>query len=360
MSGKIYRLRKNLIGSGKQPALIKELLETKKRQKSIPSIDTHNGEFKRLQFCRYADDFICGIIGTKKDAETIMQRTTEFLQSSLDLEISPEKTCTHRSQQGIEFLSYGIKTQYGDKEVKVKMNGRYTTKRTIIGSVLLSVPQHKALQFCKKYGYGDYQENKPLHRTKLTNISIPEIIETYNAELRGLANYYTLAREVKGELDKLQYLSLYSLLKTLATKYDSKLTTVAQKLKRRNEYIHRYKFNEDWKEIKVFQLKHMVKPKGEVDEIPNTLTLTATRSELTHRMEAEECEYCGRIDLPIEVHHVRKLKDLKSKPHLELWQKVMVARNRKTLILCSGTPDSCHRLLHQGRLPSKRYRPKNT
>lgn len=359
LNSKLYRLHKKLAGSNQKLELIKELLEAKKQQKSIPSVDTHGEEFKRLQYSRYADDFICGIIGTKHDATAIMQKVTEFLQDSLNLEISPEKTLINKGQQGIEFLSYGIKTQYGEKEVKVKMNGRYTTKRTISGSVLLSVPQHKALQSCRNYGYGDYQENKPLHRAELTNFSVFEIIEMYNAELRGLANYYVLAREVKRDLANLQYLSLYSLIKTLANKHDSKLTTVAEKLKRGNEYIHRYRFKDGWKEIRVFQLKHMVKPHGEADEIPNTIALTATGSELIRRMETEECEYCGRTDRPTEVHHVRKLKDLKIKPHLEHWQKIMIARHRKTLILCSGTSDSCHVLLHQGKLPSKRHQPKN-
>lgn len=357
---RVSRLRKQLANSGKKPELIKKLSEAKKQLMSMPSKDTHGEEFKRLQFCRYADDFICGVIGTKHDAEVIMQKVTEFLHSSLDLEISPEKTRICKSQQGIDFLSFGIKTQYGGKETKVKVNGRYTTRRTINGSILLSVPQYKVVQFCRKYSYGDWQENEPLHRTELTNVSDVEIIETYNAELRGLSNYYAPARDAKRNLAKLQYLSLYSLLKTLATKHDGRLSIVIKKLKRGNEYIHRYRFKNDWKEIIVFQLKHMVKPKGDADEIPKTLALTATRSELIRRMEAEECEYCGRIDLPVEVHHVRKLKDLKSKPHLESWQKVMIARNRKTLILCSGTSDSCHRLLHRGKLPDKRYRPKNT
>jgi hypothetical protein len=33
------------------------------------------------------------------------------------------------------------------------------------------------------------------------------------------------------------------------------------------------------------------------------------------------------------------------------WQKMMAARNRKTLILC----ERCHRLLHTGTLPDKGY-----
>ena len=77
-------------------------------------------------------------------------------------------------------------------------------------------------------------------------------------------------------------------------------------------------------------------------------------TELTQRISANQCELCGDTDRPIEVHHIRKLKDLKRKPHLQNWEKVMIARNRKTLILCSGDADSCHKLLHKGQLPDKR------
>ena len=359
LENRMYLLRKKLERHGKQPELIKKLSEAKSRQKRIPCGDMLTEKFRRLRYCRYADDFICGIIGTKHDAETVMRKVNEFLQDSLNLETSPDKTCIQKAKKGIEFLSYRIQTQYGEREIKMKVRGRYTTRRTINGSILLSVPQHKVMQSCKKYGYGDWQKNTPLHRTKLINASDVEIIETYNAELRGLANYYALARDVKSDMTKLKYLSQYSLFKTLAVKNNSKLTTITKKLKRGNEYIHRYRFKEDWKEIKVFQLKHMAKPKGEVDELPNTFHLASPRSELIHRMEAEECEYCGRIDLPVEVHHVQKLKDLKSKPNLEMWQEVMIARHRKTLILCAGAPDSCHILLHQGKLPDKRYQSKN-
>jgi len=355
LTNKLHRLRKKLEKSGGNPELIRELKELKRQQKVIPSGEMHTEEFKRLKYCRYADDFICGIIGTKHDAETIMRKVKEFLSDSLHLEISPEKTCIQEAKKGIEFLSYGIQTQYGDKEIKMQMSGRHTTRRSVSGSILLHAPQHKVMQFCKKYGYGNWQENNPLHRPELTNISDVEIIETYNAELRGLANYYALAREVKKDLANLQYLSQYSLFKTLANKHNSKLTLIIKKLKRGSEYIHKYRFKDDWKEVKVFQLKHMRELDGKVDELPNTLYLTSPRSELVRRMETEECEYCGRVDLPIEVHHVRKLKDLKSNLNLERWQEVMIARHRKTLILCSGTPDSCHVLLHQGKLPSKRH-----
>ena len=149
----------------------------------------------------------------------------------------------------------------------------------------------------------------------------------------------------------------YSLFKTLAGKHKSKLSTVLKRLKVGSEWIHRYTLKGKPKEMKVFQLKHMDKKDirwEEVDKIPNTLYLTASRSELIRRMEADTCEFCGKETPDCEVHHVRKLKDLISKPKLEYWEKVMIARHRKTIILCIV----CHDLLHAGKLLDNRYQPK--
>jgi hypothetical protein len=85
------------------------------------------------------------------------------------------------------------------------------------------------------------------------------------------------------------------------------------------------------------------KPKDwNVDYIPNTLWLTTSRSELTKRLNQKECEYCGRKDSEKESHHVKKLKDLRGRPNLQLWQKVMIARNRKTMIICCECPEIPH------------------
>lgn len=60
------------------------------------------------------------------------------------------------------------------------------------------------------------------------------------------------------------------------------------------------------------------------------------------------CEYCNTTDANFEVHHVRKLKDVKEGK--EPWQEFMIARNRKTLVLWVH----CHDLLHTSKLPDNR------
>lgn len=239
----------------------------------------------------------------------------------------------------------------------MKINGRYTTKRTITEHISLQVPQQRIVDFCAKNEYGDWYKNEPKDRPKLLNASDVEILLTYNAELRGLANYYCLADDVKRKLRKLFYLAEYSLVKTLANKHKTKQKTIYKRLKMGNELILRYDVNGGEKEIKLFKSKHMTKkPKSwNIDQIANTLYLRGLDSELVRRMNANECEYCGRTDLPIQIHHVGKLKEIRSNKDLKKWQKVIIARNRKTILLCSGTLDSCHYLLHRGKLPDNRF-----
>ena len=70
------------------------------------------------------------------------------------------------------------------------------------------------------------------------------------------------------------------------------------------------------------------------DTIPRTVTITGGRNSLMERLKLQVCELCGATD-KLEMHHVRKLKDLTGKSD---WEKRMIARRRKTLAVCS----KCH------------------
>jgi group II intron reverse transcriptase/maturase len=346
-------IRREIDQTGKRPELIETLKELDRESKKLQPKDFHDENYKRLRYCRYADDFILGIIGTKDEAREIMENVKNFLASELNLRTASDKTGISSGKEGTQFLSYSISMYSTDKLVRIKVKGRYTKRRTVSNRVALRVPDGKAQNFCQRYGYGNWQTNKPTHRPILYQSSDLEIISTYNAELRGLANYYCLAGDVKIKLGKLEYMSNYSLFHTLAARHKTKKPKILNKLKRGNEYAHRYDVKGEHRMIKVFRLKHMDrKPKNwDVDKELNTICLTSPRNELVKRLNCEICEYCGRNDLPLESHHVRKVKDLRDRPNLKKWEEVMIARNRKTLVICS----ECHDLLHAGKLPDSRY-----
>ena len=115
-----------------------------------------------------------------------------------------------------------------------------------------------------------------------------------------------------------------------------------------NKYEHKGKA----RRLKVFKLKDMRIPderSWSVDQVLVRYTTLSSRSELLSRVFANKCEYCSRDAGYFEVHHVRKLADIKGKSKVD---KVMIARRRKTLVLCV----ECHQLLHAGKLPDMRFR----
>ncbi|WP_336313901.1 group II intron reverse transcriptase/maturase, partial [Escherichia coli] len=73
-----------------------------------------------------------------------------------------------------------------------------------------------------------------VHRSSLQNLSEAEIVLTFNAEMRGLANYYSLALDMKYKLSKLYFIWQISLFKTLANKRRSSVNKVAKSLRQNN------------------------------------------------------------------------------------------------------------------------------
>lgn len=350
LSQRIRYLRRKLRKHGSNSEWTDKIKELQEQRSKLPASIENTDKYKRLRYCRYADDFLCGVTGSFTEAKEIMNSITKFLEKELSLEVSESKTKIQRTTRYIEFLGYRIKTLLSKRVVKTKNYGTTHNRRTLRGHIRLSIPEHKISNFAKSHGYGIYAEGKASHRPRLLTSSDVEIVTAYNSEIRGFANYYILANNVKHELNRVAYLAFRSLIKTLANRRKTKMRTIFELLRQGSEWILKYKVKNVWKELKVFQLKHLEKRPNGIDELPLTEHLYKVGTELTQRMNANLCEYCGDTSRPMEVHHVRKLKDLQTKKHLADWERVMIARNRKTLILC----DECHHLLHQGKLPDIR------
>jgi hypothetical protein len=77
-----------------------------------------------------------------------------------------------------------------------------------------------------------------------------------------------------------------------------------------------------------------------------TKPIWSGRSEVVERLLAQTCAWCGSHE-HIEVHHVRQLADLASKGQAKppSWKRRMVARHRKSLVVCRR----CHEQIHYGR-----------
>jgi group II intron reverse transcriptase/maturase len=328
---------------------IKALQQERRR---LPSGDPFDSEYKRLYYCRYADDYVIGIIGSRSDAEQMRQEVRRYIQEDLKLTIAEEKSHIRRSREGVTFVGYEINTYSGDRIVKVKNGPRHTTRKSVSEQLQLHIPKGRLQKFCTNQKYGNYVTTKTRHKTERSILSDAEIILAYNGEFRGLANYYALALNAKRDMNKLEYIWRGSLFKTLAHKHKTSVSKIAKQLKTEDGHKLIVYGKHKTHVMRVFRLRDLKTPlptdQG-IDTPPNILYLTLSRSELIRRLNAKVCEYCETRVGPFEVHHIRKMKDIKKGN--ATWQKMMAARNRKTLILCVG----CHQRLHSGTLPDKGY-----
>ena len=318
----------------------------------LPSMDQHDPDFKRLQYIRYADDHLTGVIGTREDALDVAEQVTRFIEEELELRVQRDKTRVSHIKEGTIFLGYEIRAcKATEKVTRVRGKHRTYKKRTTTHLVNLYVPKDVPPAFCHAKGYGHYTQTKATQRPYLLNASDIEIVATYNAELRGLAQYYALACDVKKRLGKLFYLAEYSLFATLANKQKTTTTRIIKRIKVVKEHVLRYTVGGKQHTLRVYKLKHLERRAGgaKIDVRPNSYRHLG-RAELITRLEANRCEYCGH-EGPCEVHHVRKLKDLQSKKEKPAWAQLMIARRRKTLVLCKP----CHVGLHSGTLPDVRH-----
>jgi hypothetical protein len=158
------------------------------------------------------------------------------------------------------------------------------------------------------------------HRTELINDSDFTIMALYQAEYRGLVEYYRLAYNLHS-LTELEGTMEISLTKRLPAKFRISVPKVYKK--------YQATFQEGKQCYKVLQVlieregkKPLVARWGGISlhwdiKAPikdHRMFLGPGRSELEKRLLADTCEYCGTTGDAerIEVHHIRALKDLKS------------------------------------------------
>ncbi|MCQ6367106.1 group II intron reverse transcriptase/maturase, partial [Bacillus cereus] len=65
-------------------------------------------------------------------------------------------------------------------------------------------------------------------RAELINSDNLEILSIYNSEIRGLYNYYKLAKNVHS-LQKFRYIMKFSMVKTFASKYKLSVSKIMKK-----------------------------------------------------------------------------------------------------------------------------------
>ena len=333
-----YRKAKKKLDAGNPSKEdIREFKAAQKLKLSTPYADVLDARFKRIQYNRYADDFVVGVIGSKQDALSIKEDLRKFLSEKLNLTLSEEKTKVTHSSEPVRYLGYDIRV-VRDKATKRDKNG--ALKRPWYGKVFLYVPHEKWENKLHelKVMQVKWDENRgrdfwrPMHRNELLNSTDIEIVRQYNSEIRGLYNFYRIAENV-GVLSKFYYMMRYSMLKTYAGKYRTNVSKIKKKYMRGGVFRVPYDTKSGPKLCEFYHdgfRKHDEGYDNVQDTLPSYIRYDG-RNTLANRLKAGICELCGNKTDDIRMHHVRALKKLTGKTEAE---RLMLHMRRKSLALC--------------------------
>jgi Reverse transcriptase (RNA-dependent DNA polymerase)/Type II intron maturase len=311
----------------------------RQRMRGIPSTDPHDLGYRRLRYCRYADDTLLGFTGPKAEAENIKQRLAQFLHEDLTLELSQDKTLiTHARTGAARFLGYDITVQHNDRQLT-------RGQRHVNGHIALRVPPSVIKAKCAPYRV----RGKPARRTQIINRDDYHIVTTYGAEYRGIVQYYLLAGDVY-RLHRLRWAMQASLLATLASKHRSTVTKIAAKhqakittpLGLRTCYEAIAQRAGKTPLVARFGGIPLTRHKTAVITDRTPTGLPYPRKELINRLLNGRCELCQQPG-QVQVHQVRKLTDLNPNGSAPPpWARLMARRRRKTLVVCADCHDHIH------------------
>ena len=348
LSDKRVRLRRKLENTQSEEerqTLLKSIWELDKIHKSIPCKNPMDADFRRLQYVRYADDFIIGIIGTKEDARTIKQEISAYIASQLKLELSDEKTLVTKATDRAKFLGFEIRVTPQSNLTKKTKSG--TKARNFSGHVMLEVPtsviQKKLLELgaMKIEVHNRTESWKPIHRGNLVRRTDLSILDQYNGEVRGFCNYYSIANN-RSKLHKFRYIMEYSFYKTLACKYRTSKRKIIAKYRIGKDIGVKYQDNQGKEKVRLFWRGTLARnpyPIGSETDVIHKPKGILKKPSLGMRLKANRCEWCGEETSALVVHQVKTLKELdENKP----WAVFMKKINRKTMVVC----ESCHLMIH--------------
>ena len=337
LSDKVLRLKKKLTAEKDETAraiLLERYRKVRKEMLGTPCRVEMDGEYRRLNYVRYADDFLIGVIGSKAECEEIKADIARFMREKLELELSNEKTLITHAQTAAQFLGYEISVR---KSNDTKRNSK-GIQRIFSGKVNLQVAARTArdrlisLDAMKIEQAHGKEVWKSVSRGYLASKTPEEILAKYNAQIRGFYNYYSMADNISAIGSSFGYVMEYSLYKTLAQKLNGTVRSVITKYRKDKDFTIPYQDSKGHTKYRTLYnggfKKQTANRDAGVDIMASTRHLPSP--ELIERLKECRCELCGTEGRTV-MHHIRNLNKLK--PENE-WERLMMDKRRKTLAVC--------------------------
>jgi group II intron reverse transcriptase/maturase len=150
----------------------------------IPSRLPNQENYRNCKFVRYADDFIIGVLGSRKLAVEIKYRIERYLNDNLKITLSKEKTKITHISKGIPFLGYIFSKRL--LFIRQHYSGRLLLRK--INICTLDVDLKRIIARLKEAGFCD-GSGIPLPAFRFLRLPQSEINIKINYILNGLSSW---------------------------------------------------------------------------------------------------------------------------------------------------------------------------
>jgi len=323
----------------------KKLRQLESEIYKLPAAIPHDDKYKTIQYVRYADDFLIGVIGSREDALRVKNDVGKFLAERLKLKMSDEKTKITHTGDRARFLGHDVTVSREQRTIK-KSDGK--TQRCHSYVVRLLVPREKWVGKLFEYKAMKIvttetgkERFKALHRGKHINKRDIEILTAYNSEIRGLYNFYSYAND-SYKIGMFANVMKYSMFKTFANKYKTNVNKIKARYFVNGNFTVEYPTKSGIKQSVYYNKGFKRKPEpirdADISLLPRYRTYDKPNS-LKTRIRLGLCELCNKKSKDLALHQVKSLKSLKG---VHTWERLMLDMRRKTLAVCP----CCHSEIH--------------
>lgn len=124
------------------------------RKRRIPYRMPKDPECRNIKYNRYADDFVVGVNGSRKDAEQIKEKIKIFLKKRLKISMNEEKTKITSMAKSFTYLGYTFSRAIVVAKMKKNRNNKTAyKKRTKV--MYTRADTEKTIQRLKQKGFCD-------------------------------------------------------------------------------------------------------------------------------------------------------------------------------------------------------------
>ena len=204
--------------------------ELKKLRTKRFKTDRLKNKVTRIEYVRYADDWMIGVSGNRQLASDIKEQVTNFMKDNLSQRLHPTKTkITDLRKGNAQFLGYEIFLPRNRSISRYKGKGVQTLRRTQ-PQLRFDIPTTRVVKRYIERGYLKIKKNKvhPISKAPYTVLEDHVIVSHYRSLWLGLLNYYSGCTN-RGRLQYIHYLLHISCAMTLAHRHRISVVKIFKK-----------------------------------------------------------------------------------------------------------------------------------